>query len=238
MMDKKYLFRICGSVLFIIGIALGLLLFGSSTWADLEATFYGFKEMGDERINTIDCPILMTTSDVGAIAATFKNPNDSAIQFMVRADISGRGQFRSESKMISLEPHKSMKVEWRVTSEDVDLGYFIFAQISNFPAMKIPFRHASCGIVVLKLPQFTGGQVFTFLMIVILFGILGGLVILETYGKPLTGKLQDTTRAMKTLGVLVLLGLLVSLQGLWMLGVLLFAASILAIGVIVGFMLA
>jgi hypothetical protein len=186
----------------------------------------------------MDCPVIMTTSDIGTVEATFKNPNDSPIQFMVRADFSGTGQFRSEPRTISLEANKSTKVEWHVTSEDIDLGYFIFAQISNFPAPKIPFRQATCGIVVLELPQFSGKQVFTFAMIVILVGIVGGLIILETYGQPLFGKFQDLTRAMKTLGVLVLLGILVSLQGLWMAGIIIFAVCVLAIGVILGFLLA
>jgi hypothetical protein len=222
----------------LIGIAVGMMLFGSAAWADLEATFYGFEEMGGGRLNKMDCPILMTSSDVGTVSATFKNPNNSPVQFMVRIDVSSSGVFRTERSMLSLDSNKSKTVEWHVTSEDIDMRNFIFAQVSNYPANKIPFRQATCGILVLKLPQFTGSQVFTFAMIGIVVGIIGGLTIWEIYGLPLSSKLQDTTRAMKTLGVLVLLGLLVSLQGLWMLSVLIFAASVLAIGVILGFMLA
>jgi hypothetical protein len=236
-MNKKYLFRILGTGIFLIGVALGMVLFGGAAWADLEATFYGFDNMGGGRLTTIDCPILMTTSDIGTIGATFKNPNDTPINFMVRADISNRGLFRSERSMLSLEGHKSKKVTWKVTSDDIDLRNFIFAQITNYPAQKIPFRQATCGIMTIDLPQFTGKQVFTFAIIVILVGIAGGLILWETYGFPLTGKLAETTRAMKTLGVLVLLGMLVSFLGYWMLGVIFFAAAVLAIGVILGFLL-
>ena len=177
----------------------------------------------------------MTTSDVGTIGATFKNPNDTPINFMVRADISNRGLFRSERSMLSLEGNKSKKVTWNVTSDDIDLRNFIFAQISNYPAQKVPFRQATCGIMVIDLPQFTGKQVFTFAMIVILVGIVGGLMLWEYYGLPLTGKLPEITRAMKTLGVLVLLGMLVSFLGYWMFGIIIFAGAVLAIGVILGF---
>jgi hypothetical protein len=157
---------------------------------------------------------------------------------MVRADISNRGLFRSERLMLSLEGNKSKKVTWNVTSDDIDLRNFIFAQITNYPAQKVPFRQATCGILTIDLPQFTGKQVFAFAMIVILVGIAGGLIIWETYGFPLTGKLPDVTRAMRTVGVLVLLGMLVSFLGYWMIGVIIFAATVLAIGVVLGFSLA
>lgn len=237
-MNKKYLFRILGMSLFLIGILLGLVLSGAASWADLESTFYGFDEMGDEHLDTVDCPILMTTSDIGSVGATFKNPNDTPINFMVRADISNRGLFRSERMMLSLEGNESKKVTWNVTSDDIDLRNFIFAQISNYPAKKITFRQATCGIVTIDLPQFTGKQIFTFAIIVILVGIVGGLVLWEIYGLPLTGKLTEITRAMKTLGVIVLVGMLVSFLGLWMFGILAIAAAVLAFGVILGFLLA
>jgi len=237
-MKSKYLFRILGMGLFLIGVVLGMVLFGGASWADLEGTFYGFEEMGGGRLTTMDCPILMTTSDIGVIGATFKNPNDTSISFMVRVDVSNRGLFRSERSTLSLEGHKSKKVTWNVTSDDIDLRNFIFAQISNYPAQKIPFRQATCGIMVIDLPQFSGKQVFTIAIIVILVGILGGLILWETYGQPITGKLTEISRAMKTLGVLVLVGMLVSFLGYWMFGVIAFAASVLAIGVILGFLLA
>ena len=140
--------------------------------------------------------------------------------------------------MLSLEGHKSKKVTWNVTSDDIDLRNFIFAQISNYPAQKIPFRDGTCGIMVIDLPQFSGKQVFTFAIIIIIAGIVGGLVFWETYGEPLAGKLPEVTTAMKTLGVLVLLGMLVSFLGYWMFGILFFAAAVLAIGVVLGFILA
>jgi hypothetical protein len=237
-MNKKYFFRILGMCIFLIGVLLGMVLFGGAAWADLEGALYGFDEMGGGRLTTMDCPILLTTSDVGTIGATFKNPNDTQINFMVRADVSNRGLFRSERSMLSLEGHKSKKVSWNVTSDDIDLRNFIFAQISNYPAPKIPFRQATCGIMVLGLPQFTGKQVFTFAITIILVGIAGGLILWEAYGLPLTGKLPEISRAMKTLGVLVLLGMLVSFLGYWVFGILIFAAAVLAIGVILGFLLA
>jgi hypothetical protein len=237
-MNKKHLFRILGMGLFMIGVALGMVLFGGAAWADLEAAFYGFEQMGGGHLTTIDCPILMTTSDIGTIGATFKNPNDTPINFMVRADVSNRGLFRTERSMLSLEGNKSQKVTWNVTSDDIDLRNFIFAQIVNYPAQKVPFRQGTCGIMTIDLPQFTGKQVFAFAIIVILVGIVGGLIIWETYGFPLTGKLPDITQAMRTVGVFVLLGMLVSFLGYWVLGIIIFAATVLAIGVVLGFSLA
>jgi hypothetical protein len=236
-MNKKYYFRILGGGLFAIGVVLGIVLFGVSAWAGIEAAFYGFEEMGGGRLNTLDCPIIMSKSDVGTIHATFKNPNDTAIHFMVRADFSNTGEFRTESSMLTLDPHQSKTVDWHMTSQDIDLGNFIFAQVSNFPAPSIPFRQATCGVVVVDIPQLTGGQIFTIVMIVIISGIVGGLSIWDYFGSPFSDKLLDTSRAMKTLGVLVMVGMLVSFQGSWLFGIIAFAGCVLAIGVIIGFIL-
>jgi hypothetical protein len=155
-MKKQYLFRVLGIIFILIGVVLGMMLFGGAAWADFEAAFYGFDKMGGGRLTTIECPILMTTSEVGKIAATFKNPNDTQIDFMVRADISNRGVFRSERSMLSLKGNESTNVSWDVTSDDITLRNFIFAQISNYPTKKISFRQETCGIMVLDLPQFSG----------------------------------------------------------------------------------
>ena len=236
-MAKTYLFRVLGMVIFMIGIILGVLLFGGVTWANLEAAFYGFEDLGGGRLSTVECPSLLTTSDTGSVGAIFSNPNNFPIQFMVRADISSP-IIRTEEEMLSLNAHQSKKVNWQVTSQDKDMRYFIFAQISNYPAAKITFRQSTCGILVLNIPQFSGKLVFTALFIVILVGIIGGVGLWEVYGHPATGKIQEITRGMKTLGVIVLLGMLVSFQGAWIFGVVLFAGSVLALGVIVGFLLA
>lgn len=238
MNKTKIIIRILGICLFVVGVTLGMLLFGSAVWADLESSFYGFEEMGGGRLPGLDCPILMTTSDIQSVGATFKNPNDIPIDFMVRADFSNKGLFRIEREMLSLDANKSKKVEWQVSSEDIDMDYFIFAQVSNYPAQELPFRQSTCGIVVINLPQLSGKLVFSVTLIIILVGIVGGLAIWEASSRPTTGKIQDTTRAMKTLGILVLLGMLVSFMGSWVLGLVMFVGSILAIGVILGFYLA
>jgi len=220
-----------------IGIILGLLLFGGVTWANLEAAFYGFEDLGGGRLGTVECPSLMTTSDTGSVGATFNNPNNFPINFMVRADISSP-IIRTEESKLSLNAHQSTKVNWQVTSQDKDMRFFIFAQISNYPASKIPFRQGTCGILLLNIPQVSGKLVFTVLLIIILGGIISGVGIWELYGHPATGKVQDINWGMKTLGVIVVLGMLVSFQGAWLFGVILFAGSVLALGVIVGFLLA
>jgi hypothetical protein len=237
-MDKKYFFRTIGMLIFLAGVIVGMLMFGGVAWAYLEANFYGFEKMGGGHLTSINCPILITSSDTGTVSATFTNPTDNPVDFLVRADISNRSLFRMEPKMLHLDGHQKVNVEWHVSSEDIDLRNFIFVQMLNFPYTKYPFRSASCGIIVLNLPRFTGQQVFTFAMFVILAGILGGLWLWESFGKPMGGKLPEITRAMRTLGVLVLVGLLLSFLGSWLLAVLIFTISVLAIGAILGFVLA
>lgn len=237
-MKIKYIARIIGMLLFLVGAILGMLLFGFVAWANLEANYYGFEDMGGGHLTSVKCPNILSTSDLGVVGATFNNPSNNPVDFMVRADISNRGVYRQVPKMIHLDPHKSVNVEWNVSSADVNLRNFIFVQIVNFPYTKYGFRQGICGIVVLNIPGLTGSQLFTLVMITILGGILGGIFIWEGSGKPFDGKLPEITRAMKVLGVLVLVGMLFSFAGSWLLAMVTFAISVLAIGVILGFTLA
>jgi hypothetical protein len=236
-MNKKYFMRIIGILLFVIGTAVGLMLFGISTWANLEAAFYGFSVTEGGRLDSLVCPVLMTKTEIGTVKAEYKNSSDTPIQFTVRADFSHPTSIRSVSSTLALDPHQSRWVEFHMTSEDIDYGKFIFVRVTNTTAISISVRQADCGIMVLNIPKLTGNEIFTIAMIVTLGGIIAGSIILEIYGRPLTGKMQDVTRAMKTLGVFTLLGMLVSFNGVWVLGVLIFAVSILAIGVIIGYFL-
>jgi len=123
---RKKTMRFVGILLFWVGILLGMALVGSAVWADIEATFYGFVKMGDKALN-LRCPVFLTAAEPGEFASIFKNPNAKPMQLMVRTDVSGSREIRTARTTYTLAPGEKKQVRWPVTSEDVDLGFFILA---------------------------------------------------------------------------------------------------------------
>jgi hypothetical protein len=227
-----------GSFVFVVGILTGVILFGGAAVADLEAVFYGFSKYSDESIGTLHCPQIITTSEVGKVSATFKNTTKKPINLRVRADISSPTLQREEISTLALEPGETKPLEWKISKDDIDLQYFIFVRVATYPANTLPFRESKCGIWAVNLGSLTGGLVFNILFAVSLIGILLGLGLLEISIPPSKTHAIDTTRAMRFLALVVLIGMIVSFRGWWLPGFVFLAVFVLTISAIAFYALA
>jgi hypothetical protein len=234
---RKRLSRSLGAVFYLIGILLALVLAGGAAWADFEAEYYGFDRMANKALRTLRCPVLMAASETGHISATFSNSTERSIQLMVRADFSNPGPPRSVRTTLPLAPGERKQLEWAVTSDNVDLGWFIFARVYTYPAYPYPFRQGTCGIIVINLAGLTGSQVFALMITASLLGILVGLGLWERSKGPSGGRRLGTTSAMRFLAVIVLLALLTSLMGWWGIAGLFVVVALLLLSVLAYFLL-
>jgi len=225
---RKKIMRLLGILLFWVGVLLGVALAAGAVWADIEATFYGFTKMGDKPLN-LKCPVFVTAAEPGQFASTFKNPNDKQMELMVRTDVSGYGGIRTARTTITLAPGEKEKVRWPVTSEDVDLGFFILAQVSSYPAYPLPFRESMCGMLFIKTTALTGNQIFVLLVVVSLLSMAAGLVLWQVSHQQLKGQVSSATWAMRILVAIVVIGMFVAFQGWWALGVIAIALMLLMI---------
>jgi hypothetical protein len=233
----RQIIRFLSILLFSAGILLGLALAGSAAWADLEAKFYGFEKMGDQALSGLRCPVVMTASETGTVSVTLTDPTDKPLQLMARADISNPIQIRTERKTLSLAPGEKNQLSWAVTSDDVDLDFFIFVKVSTYPTAASPFRESTCGIVVVNLPSLTGNQVFAVTLAASLLSIAIGLVLWEVSSRPLQGRTLHITYAMRFLTVVILAQMLVSFRGWWVLGGIFLVVAVLVIVVTVSLVL-
>jgi hypothetical protein len=87
------------------------------------------------------------------------------------------------------------------------------------------------------LPYFTGAQLFTFAFAASLLGMLGGIWLWHIGSRPLIRRARQTIRTMSVLTGSVLVGLIVSILGWWMIGLLILALNILTIGAVIGHLL-
>ena len=218
-MNTKRSTTAVGFLLFFAGVFLGTAFFGGLTWAQFEATFYGFPRLSTENFDGLTCPKLMTISDTGTLHATVKNETDRKIEPVLRVEISTPAMARSERIKLSMEPGESKTATWSVSSENIDLDFFIFAKVYRYPAYKTPLAEAGCGILVLDLPFISGQILFGAWLGASILLTLSGLWLLTEYRKTEVGRAR-ISGAMTLLAVVVLIGLVLGIQGIWLLGIL------------------
>jgi hypothetical protein len=226
MRSRNRIARFVGLLLFSVGTLLGIGLAGVAIWADFEAVFYGFMKMGNKPISSLQCPVIMTRSETGKISATFKNPLDKPIQLMLRTDISGP-TLSMERTRLALEPGEKKQAEWTVTRDNIDLGFFVFAQVSSYPVYPFPFRQTTCGIFVMDMFGLSGKQITTGALVGSVLGLLIGLGLWQAGNRPLSGRRMEATYAMQFLAVIVLGAMFVAFRGWWLVGILLLTVALL-----------
>ncbi len=147
MKSQKKIMRFLGILFFWIGILLGMALAGGAVWADIEATFYGFEEMGDKSLS-LRCPTFVTDAEPGQFASTFKNPNDKQMELMVRTDVSGHGGIRTERTTVTLAPARKGKGSLVGNFRGCGSGVLYLCQSVKLPCLSTPLSRIDVWHVV------------------------------------------------------------------------------------------
>ncbi|HSL42973.1 MAG TPA: hypothetical protein VK897_06040 [Anaerolineales bacterium] len=220
-----------------IGVAAGMLLILVAAWGDMESASYGFSRLANAGLRGLRCPVLMTRSETGRIALQVSNTTDSQISPSIRAQISTSSLQPEEFvDHIQVAPGASQTLEWKVDSENIDLGSFIFAKVLFFSAYPIPSQETTCGILVVDLPG--SGQVIVSVLVVLsLAGMGGGLYQINRLPA-----LKDWRRkhlgSITFLASMVVLGLVFSFTGGWISTLLVLVITLLTALIIVSTVLA
>jgi len=216
-----------GGAIFFIGIVLGLTLAIAAVWGDFEGTSYFYTGTGYDSFSGLSCPILMTRSETGSVGIHFDNPSDQEIRPYYEVSISGVGATRKLEGQITVPAHATQDVHWTVGASDIDLGFFIFVQADILPFAGHSTREATCGIIVLDLLGLIGAQVFTATLAASLFGIVLGFGLREGASNLTTRRSRNSRSALQATGVTTLLAMLTGFMGLWFIGLIFCAVTIL-----------
>jgi hypothetical protein len=228
--------RTLGLILFSVGLVLSMALSAVAIAGDLEANLFdsGLAHMRDASL-TLRCPVMITAPETGSVRAAFKNPLDKTVEFTIRTHIS---QFipmwREMGSKLTVEAGETESMEWTVTSDDMVQGRMILVKVLRFRKYPLPARLGSCGILVVGLPFLTGNLITALVIAASLLCMAGGAGLWILGSQPLSGLRQDAVRAMGVLAGVVLAGLVVSLYGAWLLGLLFLVATLLLIGAVAG----
>jgi hypothetical protein len=216
-------------LLFAIGVILGIVLISINTWGDLEAGLFDSLIQAEEGIQSLNCPAMMTTSEISTVSASFTNTHVRSVERRIRVHISSGNatMMREELAQLPLTPGKTEKLQWVVSPEDAAYNdKFILVRVYMFPKAPLSAQDGSCGILVVNIPYFTGNQILTSAYVASILSLVIGTALWTNNNKPLQTKQENIFRAMILLVGIIVVGMVVSHLGWWMLGVVSLALTI------------
>lgn len=214
------------TILFYLGILIGFLLTGMATWADMDATSYGFPITGGERLDTLSCPMLMTKDEVGVFSVKVVNTTDKKISTSIRTDIATQLDPITSYTFAQLAPGETKQVEEKIGPDNLIFGQFIFARAS-VNAYPLPSRENVCGVFILDMPA--NGRMITWAMVGLsLLGVSVGLFGISRSQASIHSRRMDM-RLLSLLALLVFAGIVSSFLGWWIQGLLVIIVLVLAL---------
>ncbi len=222
MKSQTRILRIFSSLLLAAGLLLGLAFTAMATASDLESAIFVTGLPSDERLTSLRCPVVMTPNETVKVSAKISNSSDRARLRTVRAQISiGLSNLTREEETHFEQPAgDSRVVEWVVTPEDAVYGErMVLVQVHSLRNSPLPSEAATCGIMLVNLPGITGQQLLNAYFGITLAALtVGGGLWLYAF-RPLEGRMARLAGGLGTLVAITLGGMVVSLMGVWILGI-------------------
>ncbi len=219
---------IFGSLLFISGLAIGLVFSGLALWVNLEGmAFWGYPESiaydssltKEAKIGRLDCPILLTDGETGTIRLPISNTIDSPTTAWIKAHLSMPGRVENmvrRLRSVELAPGEESEMRWLVTTDNTIYGRMIlvrvFLQLTEFHP---PAQTQHCGIISANLWGLSSTQILTVTVGSSLLLILGGAYIIWRSIPDWTRKAKGKAIIPGTLGALTIISMIGGLFRVW-----------------------
>lgn len=217
---------------YVIGVSLGLFLIVAAAWADMESTFYGFSRLASAGLGGFSCPVLMTRTETSTISLRVSNTTDQVISPAIRTEVSTPLLPEQSLESIQLAPGESRRLEWTVGPQNIDIGRFIFAKALIYSAHPLPSREATCGIFIVDLPG-SGRVILPILVAISLLGMGWGLRGMNRSAGS-NAWVGSHVRLLTFMALMIVLGLVVSFMGSWVISLVILAVNVLLIVILVG----
>jgi len=227
--------RIFSLIIFSVGIVIGMAIAGGIVWSNLETSLFDSGISPNSSLN-INCPIAITSNEIGKVSASIINSVDREKDFFVSAHIAEGylSLLREINQTVTVASNGKEEISWEVYPDDAVYNRIIMFRVYVSPSYPIPSQGNFCGILVLNLSGLSGMQFFYLLLGISLAGVIGGILLWGKSGYPNDNHTQSLRNALIALSIFVFGTILIGYFGFWGLGILSFAISILLIGIILG----
>jgi len=216
-------------LIFAIGILVGTILVAITAWGDLEAAMFDTTVKADGSISFLNCPVMMTTSEISTVSASFTSTHVRPIERRVRIHISDGHLtlMREEKASLPMAPGKTEKISWVVSPEDAAFDQWILVRVYMFPSVTLSSKDGTCGILVIDSPYLTGSQILIAGYTTSLLFMAIGLALWSHNNKPLNIKHNSTLRGLFFLAGNTVIGMIVSYLGWFLFGIISIALTLL-----------
>src|ERR1043165_1432176 len=232
-MNRKLL-HFFAYVIFFLGGVLGFILAAVAIWNRTEAVSYFFSGAKYDPFPGLRCPVFMAPTEHGILIADFKNPANEADTFFYRVEISRVPSTRKLENQITVAPHQTKSIQLSVSTQDVDLLYFIFVKMDILPNAVHTSQEAVCGILLVNILGLRGIPLATLAISLSFLGVAIGWALWQKTGVKADGNAQ---RVLQVLGLIVLLAMFVGAMGWWLAGVALCAIALLLLVISLRFLI-
>ncbi|MEA3327596.1 MAG: hypothetical protein U9R53_09895 [Chloroflexota bacterium] len=235
-MKKRTIPLIIGYLIFLVGLAIGLVFSGLALWVNLEGSaFWGYPESisydpdltAEAEISRLKCPVLLTEGEIGKIKVLVRNPNNYTINTWVEAHISKLGELENmlrRTRTATLKPGEETELRWQIDTENTIFDHMILARVFlKLTQGHAPSRTKHCGIISMNLWGLKSTHILVLTITSSIVLMLLGVYIL------LRARSQDTSSphlALKitvVIGALTIISLICSLLSIWVVILITFA---------------
>lgn len=216
---------------FIISFLLLLALTLTILWANIEAVMAGSAADADGPLKALQCPPIITAADQATVNLTVQNKQDRSSNFTVYTTISeGFSTFSSQyTERFSLDAGETQTLRWPISGENAVYDQIVIARVHQLRSGTQPSGSSVCGIYFLDTNSLTGQQLLVGTLGLGLLGLVFGSGLWWQSQRPFYGRKKMLTQFFAMLTPLLLLNLLITLLGYWLLSIVLFVAMALVI---------
>ncbi|MEZ4594936.1 MAG: hypothetical protein R3D55_27905 [Chloroflexota bacterium] len=193
-----------------------------TVWGDLEGSLFDTLNRAEQPLPSLSCPVLITSGDEPTISATFRNSSDRDEILRVRARISQgfASLIREERVEFVIPPGGSETAVFQITADDAAWDRVVLARVTT--VRNAPYRRlvgSSCGVLLLPIQGFTGGQILAVMLsFSLVLTVLGGYLWQNGRTRPYSPPDQKIWRLMLAIAGLVGAAMVTSLLQQWLLG--------------------
>ncbi|MEN6522381.1 MAG: hypothetical protein ABFD14_01520 [Anaerolineaceae bacterium] len=218
-MNNSTKIRSLGVTLLLLGIILATLVNVALTSPNFEA-YYHFIEksrIDHEILTTLECPRVVGASEHAVFQVKLHNASDKTMTTNIETSFARAINDYEERVAVEIPAGETKIYTWQATSEDIIFKRMVLTSFFVFSAIDYPNHYGTCA--VLMLPWNVNGEFFLYICIVISLLFIGA-------GLWLWIRTIDTTnnrrlfilRGIFVLCGIVVIGMLASFFGSWLIG--------------------
>lgn len=234
--NKFFTLSKLGVALYVIGLVLCAVLMAGMVWGDFEASLFASSLPTDEPLSTLSCPVMISNTETGLVKAKFTNHTDRALSTNVRTYIS-QGYVSDIIQLdtpLKLRTGESRTLSWPVESSEAVWGRLVMVKIYTLRRYPYPSYTGTCGILVINFLGLPGKYLLPLGLAVGLGALSSGLFITRKELESKKVASSGVSTLITALAVVIVIGLIMGLAGIWIVGFLFLILAVLMIVLLLG----